>query len=332
MTIEELRKIAETERAAQKKCQHHVCVCIAAGCLSSGADEVRDALKKEVAESGMQNEVLVKGVGCMGLCSAGPLVSVTTDGQMFAGVNAEAAPEIIRGLDRGSDTSGSGLTRCRTDVPFFERQKKIVLENSGVIDPERVEDYIAHDGYHALVTAITEMTPQEVIEQVKSSGLRGRHLRDRRHQRLIAVVRDIVLDPLRIDLAGVLQHDLFLPLEKRHIGPAAARPVAPALLPGVQVLDDLRRPFRRHPPKHLLRGRHLHQRTRAAQSHAAHALHQHFVLHAGLGHFLRQRVLHLFGAAGKAARRYTHAHVVLILLLRLALRLRNPVQFLRRHA
>src|SRR5450759_2447528 len=78
MTIEELRKIAETERAAQKKFQHHVCVCIAAGCLSSGADHVRDALNKEVAESGMRNEVLVKGVGCMGLCSAGPLVTVET--------------------------------------------------------------------------------------------------------------------------------------------------------------------------------------------------------------------------------------------------------------
>jgi bidirectional [NiFe] hydrogenase diaphorase subunit len=170
MTIEELKKIAETEREAQKKFQHHVCVCIAAGCLSSGADEVREALKKEVAESGMRNEVLVKGVGCMGLCSAGPLVSVNTDGQMFAGVTPVKAPEIIRGLDTESD----GLTHCPTDVPFFERQKKIVLENSGVIDPERIEDYIAHDGYLALVTAITEMSPHEVIDQVKSSGLRGR--------------------------------------------------------------------------------------------------------------------------------------------------------------
>ncbi len=70
MTIEELRKIAETERAEQRRFQHHVCVCVAAGCLSSGADMVRDALKMEVVESGMQNEVLVKGVGCMGLCSA----------------------------------------------------------------------------------------------------------------------------------------------------------------------------------------------------------------------------------------------------------------------
>ena len=174
MTIEELHKIAQAERDAQKKFQHHVCVCVAAGCLSSGADLVRDALKMEVVESGMQNEVLVKGVGCMGLCSAGPLVTVETEDQMFAAVTPENAPEIIRSMDTGGDPVAGGLHPCPTNVPFFQRQKKIVLENSGKIDPERIEDYIAHDGYFALVTAITEMTPLEVIDQVKGSGLRGR--------------------------------------------------------------------------------------------------------------------------------------------------------------
>ncbi len=170
MTIEELRKIGETERAAQKKFQHHVHVCIAAGCLSSASDQVREALKKEVAESGMQGEVMVKGVGCMGLCSAGPLVSVETEGKMYAGVTPEEAPEVIRNLD---NCAGS-LRECPTNVPFFERQKKIVLENSGHIDPERIEDYIASEGYSALVNAIAEMTPQEAIEQIIRSGLRGR--------------------------------------------------------------------------------------------------------------------------------------------------------------
>src|ERR1035437_8684629 len=110
MNIEELRKIAETEHDAKPKFQHHVCVCIAAGCLSSGADHVRDALNKEVAESGMRNEVLVKGVGCMGLCSAGPLVTVETavetEAPMFASVTPEDAPEIIRSLDTGGATGG----------------------------------------------------------------------------------------------------------------------------------------------------------------------------------------------------------------------------------
>ena len=170
MTLEELRQIAETERAAQRRYQHHLCVCIAAGCVSCGAEDVREALRKEVAESGMRNDVLVKGVGCMGLCSAGPLVSVATDGQMYSAVRPEDAPAILESLDTGAD----GLPHHDTSVPFFTRQKKIVLENSGLIDPERIEDYIAHDGYLALVTAITERTPQEVISIVKASGLRGR--------------------------------------------------------------------------------------------------------------------------------------------------------------
>jgi len=171
MTIDELRQIAETERAAQKKYSYRVNVCIAAGCLSSGSDLVRDALKKEVAECGMQSEVLVKGVGCMGLCSEGPLVAVeSAEGVLYAAVTPEQAPEIIRGIDTGSN----GLRHLEVEMPFFRRQKKIVLENSGAIDPERIEDYIAHDGYTALLTAITEMRPEEVVQQVIRSGLRGR--------------------------------------------------------------------------------------------------------------------------------------------------------------
>ena len=170
MTLDELRQIAEKERQSSAKFQHHVCVCTAAGCLSSGAGEVASALKQEIAEAGMQNEVEVKTVGCMGLCSAGPLVSVEGDSTMFSSVKPDDASDIIRGLDTGSN----GLSHCETTAPFFSRQKKIVLENSGRIDPERIEDYIAHDGYAALVTAITEMTPQQVIQQVVESGLRGR--------------------------------------------------------------------------------------------------------------------------------------------------------------
>jgi bidirectional [NiFe] hydrogenase diaphorase subunit len=170
MTIEELRKIAQSEREAQNKFPHHVCVCMAAGCQSSGAAEVRDALLKEVAESGMRNEVHVKGVGCMGLCSAGPLVAVESEGKLYANVTVDEAPEVIRNLDTGGD----GLKELSAEDPFFKRQQKIVLENSGVIDPERIEDYIAHEGYFALVHAITELTPLEVIQQILKSGLRGR--------------------------------------------------------------------------------------------------------------------------------------------------------------
>jgi bidirectional [NiFe] hydrogenase diaphorase subunit len=171
MTLDELRQIAEAERQTAAKFQHHVCVCAAAGCLSSGAAEIATALKKEIAEAGMQNEVKVKTVGCMGLCGDGPLISVEgQDSAMFAKVTPDDSPEIVRGLDTGSN----GLTHCATDAPFFARQKKIVLENSGIIDPERIEDYIAHDGYRALVTAITERTPHELVQEIIASGLRGR--------------------------------------------------------------------------------------------------------------------------------------------------------------
>jgi bidirectional [NiFe] hydrogenase diaphorase subunit len=106
----------------------------------------------------------------MGLCSAGPLVSVETEGQLFANVTPEDAPELVRSIDTGT----ADLQRCPTEVPFFQRQQKIVLENSGKIDPERIEDYISNDGYRALVTAITEMTPPEIVALMVKSGLRGR--------------------------------------------------------------------------------------------------------------------------------------------------------------
>ena len=170
MTVEELEKIAATERQAQHKFHQRVHVCIAAGCLSSGADVVKEALRKEVLESGMQGQCQVKGVGCMGLCSAGPLVMAEPDGHLYSNVTAEEAADIVSSLDNGTN----GLAQCDMRSPFFQRQVKIVLENSGRIDPERIEDYIAADGYKGLVKALADMTPREVIDQVLKSGLRGR--------------------------------------------------------------------------------------------------------------------------------------------------------------
>lgn len=168
MSPEELDQIAEKESEAQQKFTKQVRVCVAAGCLSCQSDLVKDALSKEVARNGSA-DCQVKGVGCMGLCAEGPLVS-TGDDQMYKHVSAADAADIIGSLN------GPRIQRlhCPTDVPFFARQKKIVLENSGVIDPERIEEYIARDGYKALIKALTEMTPQQVISEVMTSGLRGR--------------------------------------------------------------------------------------------------------------------------------------------------------------
>ena len=169
MTSEDLQEIASNEKKAHARHAHHICVCTAAGCLSAGAGEVRKALEKEVAEAGMKQDCHVKGVGCMGLCSAGPLITV--DDAMYRNVAPEDAPDVVRSLEDGKPVK---RLECDTTAPFFTRQTKIVLENSGRIDPERIEDYIAEGGYTALLDAVTELRPNEVIEQVIKSGLRGR--------------------------------------------------------------------------------------------------------------------------------------------------------------
>ncbi len=142
---------------------------MAAGCLSCQSDAVRDALAKEAATRGIEGQCQVKGVGCMGLCSEGPLVSIST-GALYQHVSAADAGAILDSFD------GRPVEQllCPTDTPFFQRQKKIVLENSGAIDPERIEEYIARNGYRALVNALTEMKPQQVISEITVSGLRGR--------------------------------------------------------------------------------------------------------------------------------------------------------------
>jgi bidirectional [NiFe] hydrogenase diaphorase subunit len=169
MTLEELDQIAIGEREAREKVTHHVHVCVAAGCLSCQSQGVKDALTAEVTKRGLGERCQVKGVGCMGLCAEGPLVS-TSDERMYKHVAPSDAGDLIDSLD----AAPVSRLRCPTDVPFFQRQKKIVLENSGVIDPERIEDYIAEGGYRAVIHALAEMAPQQVIAEVTTSGLRGR--------------------------------------------------------------------------------------------------------------------------------------------------------------
>jgi bidirectional [NiFe] hydrogenase diaphorase subunit len=169
MTPEELEQIAETEREEQKKFAHSINVCVAAGCVSCQSVEVKDAIDQQIKSLGRENHCKAKGVGCMGLCSEGPLVS-TDSGVLYKHVTAGDAPDIVASIENGPV---SRLV-CRTDVPFFQRQKKIVLENSGVIDPDRIEDYIAANGYSAMMRVLTEMTPAQVVEEIVKSGLRGR--------------------------------------------------------------------------------------------------------------------------------------------------------------
>jgi len=166
---DDLQEQALAEQA-QRPHKHCVRACMAAGCLSLHSDEIKQALEAEVKAQGLENEIEVKGVGCMGLCAAGPLVSVEPEGTLYQQVAADDAPEIIQSVGK------KPVARIQTDttIPFFKSQVKIVLENSGVIDPENLEDYIRAKGYSALDMVLHEMTPAQVIDEIVASGLRGR--------------------------------------------------------------------------------------------------------------------------------------------------------------
>jgi bidirectional [NiFe] hydrogenase diaphorase subunit len=167
MTIEELDQIADTVRAESAKYDYEINVCMGTGCLSQHSDKLKDALAAAVAAQGKR--VLVRRTGCMGLCAAGPLVLADPDEILYQHVNESHAEAVVASL--GSESIAALQCELRE---HFDQQVHVVLENSGHIDPERIDDYISHDGYRGLLMALTDMTPNGVIHQVTESGLRGR--------------------------------------------------------------------------------------------------------------------------------------------------------------
>ncbi|HVP13691.1 MAG TPA: NADH-quinone oxidoreductase subunit NuoF [Phycisphaerae bacterium] len=161
----------------------HVLVCTGGGCIASGALEVSAALRQQIEQQGLQDEIKVIESGCLGPCAVGPVAAVYPDGVFYQGIRPDDAAEIVeehllkgRVVDRlvhkaaGTGESVPGLH----EIGFFKKQVKIVLRNCGIIDPMRIEEYIARDGYQALARVLTEMKPEGVIAEVKKSGLRGR--------------------------------------------------------------------------------------------------------------------------------------------------------------
>jgi bidirectional [NiFe] hydrogenase diaphorase subunit len=171
----DLFDLAQKEREAQATYRGHVLCCGSTACLSGGAQATREAFDALVAEKGLQQDVRVVSTGCMGLCSRGPLVKVRTRGEedvLYADVDADAARTITERHVVGGEPVAEG--QLPPTHPFFARQVRVVLENMGEIDPNRIEDYIAHGGYRALRDAVNTMTPAGVIDVVQRSGLRGR--------------------------------------------------------------------------------------------------------------------------------------------------------------
>lgn len=178
MDFPELLAIANQERQSQKAIR--IRCCVAAGCLSSNSLVVKERLEIAVTEAGLVDRVKVSGVGCMRLCCQGPLVQVDDSTQsegvgiLYKAVTPDHAPAIVSTLQSPAAPESPYLQQADLRHPFFTQQQAIVLENSGIIDPERIESYIAAEGYHALHHVLREMSSNQVINEIMRSGLRGR--------------------------------------------------------------------------------------------------------------------------------------------------------------
>ena len=161
----------------------NVLVCGGTGCTSSNSELIIEKLKEEIAAKGLEKEVNVIRTGCFGLCALGPIMIVYPEGSFYSMVKVEDIPEIVeehllkgrivkRLLYQG--TVEQDTIKSLNHTPFYEKQKRVALRNCGVINPEKIDEYIAMDGYAALGKVLTEMTPQQVIDEIKASGLRGR--------------------------------------------------------------------------------------------------------------------------------------------------------------
>lgn len=160
-----------------------ILLCAGGSCISSGAESVRSAFERELARQGLDKEIGIVNTGCMGMCEIGPIAVIYPEGVFYQKVTPEDAPEIVeehllkgRVVERlfYQQPSSDKLIQTISEIDFFKLQKKIALRNCGNINPEEINEYIAADGYQALGKALTEMTPEQVLEEVKNSGLRGR--------------------------------------------------------------------------------------------------------------------------------------------------------------
>ena len=161
----------------------HVLICGGTGCTSSNSQKIIEAMEAEIAAKGLQDEVQVIRTGCFGLCALGPIMIVYPEGCFYSEVKVEDVPEIVEEhLLKGrmvkrllySETVTPQEIKGLNDTNFYKKQERVALQNCGVINPENIDEYIAYDGYMALAKCLTEYTPEQVIQIVKDSGLRGR--------------------------------------------------------------------------------------------------------------------------------------------------------------
>ena len=185
MNRQDLKTIiyAEKKKDETNKYKHKICVCCGAGCISSGSEEVMKKLQEEIKTRGLENEVEVIPTGCMGPCNQGPLLKFLPEYNMYQKVDCSNIHAIVQSqliekkpvedLLLFADSREKPFLDARED-PFYKKQLKIALKNCGHINPEKIEDYLIHNGYQALDKVLFEMNPEDVIAEVKQSRIRGR--------------------------------------------------------------------------------------------------------------------------------------------------------------
>ena len=162
--------------------ESYVLVCGGTACCSGGADKIIEAFANELEAAGLKEKVQVVATGCLGFCEQGPIVKILPQGTFYVQVKAEDVKEIVaEHLVKGRvvqrlcyDPEQAKKLVAEANIPFYQKQYRIVLRNCGVIDPEKIEDYIARDGYKAIEKVLFEMTPEQVVDEMLKSGLRGR--------------------------------------------------------------------------------------------------------------------------------------------------------------
>ncbi|MEA3459886.1 MAG: SLBB domain-containing protein, partial [Chloroflexota bacterium] len=179
----ELEKWRESILASRDPSKLCITVCGGTGCRALGSKGVNAAFGEELKKQDLEAKVDLKMTGCPGFCEQGPLAVIFPERMLYVGITPEDVPEIISKTIVGGEVierllyedplTGERIIH-EPDVPFYREQKRILLRDSGLIDPIKTEDYIAVGGYSALAKALFEMTPDEVIEEIKQSGLRGR--------------------------------------------------------------------------------------------------------------------------------------------------------------
>jgi NADH-quinone oxidoreductase subunit F len=182
-SLDELEALRAASIQARDPARVCLTVCAGSGCTSAGAHDVLRSLRQALERQGLQDTIDVKSTGCHGFCEKGPLMIVWPEGVFYNRVSAGDAPAILASLKNGrrpverllykDPVSGERVIR-EGDVPFYARQQRLLFGNNGMIDPKSIEDYLRVGGYAALARVLSTLTPEQTIDSVKRSGLRGR--------------------------------------------------------------------------------------------------------------------------------------------------------------